>query len=182
MTDHYNEALTEDGYTIETTVIGANREDDWFYFEYSAVIKRNGKLVYSCPSYRMGVGHVDTKKLSVRSGFRWGDLQVAAEHVFNGRTLKVKEVQLSVYQKVVTHFPKALKKPTLADVLNSLVLDGSAYLDAQRFEDWAGDFGYDSDSIKAKRIFEQCDETGRALVQALGRDECERLREFFQDY
>jgi hypothetical protein len=68
--------------------------------------------------------------------------------------------------------------PKLEDVCHSLLMDGAAFFDGQRFEDWAGDLGYSSDSIKAKETFEECDKIGRALSRALSRDELDALREW----
>lgn len=68
--------------------------------------------------------------------------------------------------------------PTVARVLPSLLLDGSAHFDHQSFEDWAGDFGYDPDSRKAEATWKACDETGRKLARAFSASEIEQLREW----
>jgi hypothetical protein len=72
--------------------------------------------------------------------------------------------------------------PKLEDVCHSLLLDGSAFFDGQRLEEWASDFGYSDDSIKAKEIFETCDRIGRDLARALSRDELAGLREWASNY
>ena len=81
--------------------------------------------------------------------------------------------KLAEFQKVA---------PKLADVVHSLISDGSAYFDGQSFEEWAGDCGYDTDSRKAEETYRTCDAIGRALVRGLGRETVERLREAAQDY
>jgi hypothetical protein len=55
--------------------------------------------------------------------------------------------------------------PEVADVLHCLQMD-SANAD-QPFSDWAEDYGYSSDSISAKAIWESCNETRRALQRGL---------------
>ena len=70
--------------------------------------------------------------------------------------------------------------PDPADVLNSLLLDGSA-IDAGDFEDWAGEYGYDRDSIKAEAMYEACVETGLKLRNAFGETLLNDLREAGQD-
>jgi hypothetical protein len=65
---------------------------------------------------------------------------------------------------------------------HSLLSDGSAFFDGHRFEDWADELGYSSDSIKAKETFETCDRIGRDLARFLSRDELESLREWASNY
>lgn len=43
--------------------------------------------------------------------------------------------------------------PTVGDVLESLASDASGAENASSFEDWAGEYGYDTDSRKAERTF-----------------------------
>ncbi|HVT61903.1 MAG TPA: hypothetical protein VHD33_00235 [Legionellaceae bacterium] len=71
------------------------------------------------------------------------------------------------------------KAPEADDVLNCLISDCSVI--DQTFEDWAGDFGYDTDSRKAEKTYKACIKTGNRLLKFLGFplfDElngCERL-------
>ncbi len=58
--------------------------------------------------------------------------------------------------------------PDLADILQSLCLDADALVNHYTFEDWASEFGYDEDSIKAKAIYDQCIKQSRELQQLLG--------------
>ncbi len=58
-------------------------------------------------------------------------------------------------------------RPSIADVLGSLMVDASA-IDHITFEDWADNFGYDLDSRKAERTYNVCRETGARLVEMLG--------------
>lgn len=57
--------------------------------------------------------------------------------------------------------------PTAADVLYCLILDGSYY--SYSFEDWCNELGYDTDSIKAKKVYDKCN------VQGL------KVRKFLED-
>lgn len=72
------------------------------------------------------------------------------------------------------------KPPHAADVLHSLVLDSSAINES--FPDWCENFGYDSDSIKALRTYEQCCATGLQLRDMLGSAGLQTLSELLQDY
>ena len=46
--------------------------------------------------------------------------------------------------------------PELADVLGCLVSDARPIVDGATFGDWAGDFGFDTDSRRAERIYTAC--------------------------
>lgn len=70
---------------------------------------------------------------------------------------------------------KPLQAPDLVDVLGCLVRDADA-LDAARFEDWASDYGYDTDSREAESTYRACLATGVALRAALGNDVLDELR------
>lgn len=70
--------------------------------------------------------------------------------------------------------------PELSGVLYCLLLDAEA-VDHGSFEDWAGNFGYDTDSRKAEGIYRACLETGLKLRAMLGDETIQRLREALQD-
>ncbi|WP_016888676.1 hypothetical protein [Mycobacteroides abscessus] len=46
-------------------------------------------------------------------------------------------------------------RPSAEEVADSLVSEVSAYRDAGSFESWADEFGYDSDSRKAEKLYNQ---------------------------
>lgn len=71
--------------------------------------------------------------------------------------------------------------PDLLDVMHSLLSDISN-VEAQEFEDWAADLGFDPDSRKAERIFEACKETLEYLQRLFSESEIEGLQELFEDY
>lgn len=56
--------------------------------------------------------------------------------------------------------------PSAAEVLDCLAMDASAM--DESFEDWAADFGYDTDSRKAEAAYTACRESGFALRKLLG--------------
>lgn len=58
--------------------------------------------------------------------------------------------------------------PTLEDILQSLRCDVSNM--PCDFEDWAGDFGYDTDSRRAYSMYEECYNTYGQLEDNLGRE------------
>jgi len=68
--------------------------------------------------------------------------------------------------------------PKIEDILYSLQVDSGA-LD-EPFKDWCSNFGYDDDSMKAKKIYEACQEMG-FIYKSLPIDH-EQAAEFFQEY
>lgn len=70
------------------------------------------------------------------------------------------------------------KPPTLDDVLYSLVMDSSAAQES--FEEWCGNYGYDTDSRSALDTYLQCQESYHKLIKA-GID-INKEQERLQDY
>lgn len=58
--------------------------------------------------------------------------------------------------------------PTLADVLDCLALDASGYENANGFEDWARDYGYDEDSRKAEKVWRAIKRGSEQLKRTIG--------------
>ena len=66
-------------------------------------------------------------------------------------------------------------------VVWSLLNDARA-IDYACFEDWADDYGYDSDSRKAEKIYNDCLAIGLKLRAGLGENLMEKLRDTLLDY
>lgn len=65
--------------------------------------------------------------------------------------------------------------PTVADVLNCLASDSAGLENAQGFEDWCADYGYDTDSRKAERTYHVVERTSAQLMTLLGADAYDAL-------
>jgi hypothetical protein len=59
-------------------------------------------------------------------------------------------------------------EPDAANVLNSLALDAAGWENARSFEDWCGEYGYDTDSRKAERTFQVVGRQAAKLKAFLG--------------
>ena len=66
-------------------------------------------------------------------------------------------------------------EPTAADVLDCLASDAAGYENSKSFEDWCGEYGYNTDSRKAHRIFKVVERQAAKLQSLLGRDNYETL-------
>lgn len=79
---------------------------------------------------------------------------------------------------MTVHFsqgPAVAREPELDDVLDSLASDSASYLNARGFEDWAGEYGYDTDSRKAERTFSAVGKQVADLRRLLGQPALEEL-------
>ena len=65
------------------------------------------------------------------------------------------------------------KPPTIEDVMDCLVKDVEAV--DQSFDDWCGEFGYDSDPRKAKRIYRAIHKQREALLDLIEDAELDNL-------
>jgi hypothetical protein len=64
--------------------------------------------------------------------------------------------------------PGLEKMPTLADVLDCLASDAAGFQNAASFEDWASEYGYDTDSRKAEKIYKAVSQQSSDLELILG--------------
>lgn len=72
------------------------------------------------------------------------------------------------------------KKPKVADVLHSLIIESSAA--DENFHEWCENYGYSDDSIRAMNIYKACLETSVALRKHFSPETLRQVRELLQDY
>lgn len=66
-------------------------------------------------------------------------------------------------------------EPKPEDVLECLVSDAQAAGPETSFENFCDDFGYDTDSRKAERVYKACQRTGKHLKRLLGEEAYDTL-------
>lgn len=76
--------------------------------------------------------------------------------------------------------PDKPKAPTNKDVVYSLLMDSSAA--DENFADWCDNYGYDSDSIKALGIYNECCKTAVNLRKTFTSTQLAEMREELEDY
>lgn len=59
-------------------------------------------------------------------------------------------------------------EPTAADVLGCVLLDASGVVRGQTFDEWAADYGYDTDSRRAEALYRRVVEQTDRLRELLG--------------
>jgi hypothetical protein len=179
--ENIEQSLKEYGFSLETSEAspGDNRLD------YGITLKFNGKSVLTT-EYHLGLGFVKIAEVkSERFWLRPGRLTNDEGCMFAAwkkkpyADFKDKALQTAVAVKIAN--AKNLR-PTLPDVVHSLLMDGTAFFDAATFEQWASDFGYDADSRKAEAIYKACDNIGRTLASKIDAETLAKARKLLEDY
>lgn len=120
--------------------------------------------------YHMGIGHVPGFSSMKFTTDVWRDLK---ETFKDGKVSKTRNLFGRTNAVPIL--------PELRDVMCCLLMDASV-LDYSSFEDWANEYGYDTDSRKAETTYRQCIETALKLRNALGDLRLEQLRNAYRDY
>ncbi len=182
-----NAELAKLGFSLTHAVPMPGVDDDreggpgWPHIAYKVTLLYKNKPVLHTP-YCLGVGNVDWKKANPDSVVnRWTDsersliytYQKYPQAVFKDKHLWARvAVKLAIQQKF---------KPSLADVMQSLLSDGEPFFNAQSLEEWAGELGYDKDSRKAESIWKACDAVGRQLANKVDAEALAQASEIVRD-
>lgn len=182
-TSEITSQLNDLGFSLE--VLGnpiGQVKDNWPNIHFSIRLMFRGKIVLESP-YSLGIGHVQPGK------YRTGSLNLhgwtANEESLlmtwqskPNANFKDKQLQADVAAKLA-RIQKV--SPQLEDVVSSLFPDGSPFFNAESFEDWAANFGYDTDSIKARDIYQTCMETGRKLSASIPKEVLSQAQEIVSE-
>ncbi len=187
-TQDRNQLLTDLGFTL-AIIAGPmpNVKDNWPNIKFIISLSYKGREVVQS-DYSLGIGHVTLPEtipnynytFLLKYRFSADEESLLRSWVKRpGADFVDKKLQASVAVKLAI----AQKvKPTLPDVVYSLLSDGTPFFNAQSFEDWAGEFGYDLDSRKAEAIYKICFETGRKIAAVVPVDVRVKTQEIMQDY
>lgn len=159
MTTQVNDqVLTDMGFELQSHLV----KDDFNGIEgqshWSVSISRAGYSGHITSPYSMGCAH---------------------RHYRNGKPINLpygRRVTIATAENNKRTIPN---KPTLTDVLYSLVSDAQTVSYSAGFEDWCADLGYDDDSRSAEKTYRACQDIFFQLRQLGDLDE---LSELFQDY
>lgn len=80
-------------------------------------------------------------------------------------TLRAKGKQLSTY---FSQGYGIAGEPTAESVLEALAFDSAGIENARSFEEWASEYGYDTDSRRAEQIYKICEKQADKLKRFLG--------------
>lgn len=134
--------------------------EEWQCDEWQVTIAYQGKSLTT--TYRTGLGHRKMFRHVERSGSRYWDRQ-----------------RQCYYRDAVDAAESGASKPgdppTVADVLYCLMSEANAV--HMTFEEWCSDFGYDSDSRKAERVFHESVRLGREVYRVFRDTDIRKLTE-----
>jgi len=173
-TKEIEDKLAEMGLSMTTKFIpwsqSRNSKEKFPSLNWKVTLLKNGKE-FLTTDYGAGCGHCPS--YSQRETYDSRQMvKLECEEGFKAKSM------LSIgYVVADKKFPIL---PKFADVMYSLSMDAEVL--EYDFEDWAGNFGYEADSRKAKKIYNDCMEIALKLNRTLGSEGIAKLREMFQDY
>lgn len=191
MTDTFKAAIAEAGLSIKAVFVpfsqsrnavraaGEDPRTDKRGLNWKVTLLRNGREILTT-DYSAGIGHCPAYKLpvkdagSIASIMREGIIALEIEGGF-----AVKKPYEGARSWVADKSRPLL--PNDADVIYSLIRDANT-IDYPTYEEWASEYGYDTDSRKGEAIYQACIEIGLKLRAALGDKMLQNLQEAAQDY
>lgn len=153
-----------------------NKDEKNPSFNYLVTILKNGKEVLTT-DYMMGCAHSPSYK-KVKYNTVYGRKLIAEECE---RGYQLEDSPSGFLYPVNGRTGKKYILPDPVDVIWSLLMD-SDVLNYANFEQWASEFGYNSDSRKGEKVYNECLQIALKLRQAIPDNLREELQELFQDY
>ena len=168
-------AIDELGLTVEYVFIpfsqSRNKGNKDKSLNWQITLKRKGLTVITT-DYSAGTGHCPANALT------WFSPSEKASAI--SRECELGKAQTQNPKLQMKGDGKAIKPDTI-DVIYSLNMD-SDVLSYASFEHWAETFGYETDSRKAEKIYQDCLAIALKLKASIGETGLEQLNEAFQDY
>lgn len=157
----------------------------WQSLNWRVTLLKNGKPVLET-DYGQGVAHCPAHKINVprlSSGVRdrYAERQRESAIAAECETGKIHMRSRWGGGGDVVKTARDVPPPALVDVLWSLSSDAGV-LNASGFDDWAAEYGYDTDSRQAEATYRACLEIALKLRSALGEDGLSALADAGQDY
>ena len=149
-----------------------NAKEKYPSLNYSVSIFKNDRLILTT-DYMMGCAHAPSYSQS-RKDYDYSKLlEWECNNWRKGKyTMSLSQIMGVKDSNILPH---------LVDVMYHLSLD-SEVLNYETFDSWAGDFGYNADSITHQNLYNQCLSIALKLNNGLGSDTLKELREMYQDY
>ncbi|MCR4300686.1 MAG: hypothetical protein NUV51_03675 [Sulfuricaulis sp.] len=141
-----------------------------YSLNWKITISKGGRSITT--DYSAGIGHIPGYKQSWSGRLTVDEFEAIKYACETGKTYRAISLNLGS----IPMGQKPILAPSVTDVMSSLILDASV-LDAGVFEEWAGDYGYDTDSREAERIYKACLDIALKLRSIVGDAGLAALRE-----
>jgi len=170
--------------TMETRFIpfsqSRNKAEKHKSLNWVVTILCNGREVITT-DYSAGCGHCPAYKKPVTRNGKVD--KYAQQSLIDYECEKGMTARASVgFSGLVYAKPGGAKiEPELKDVLYSLVMD-SDVLNYSTFEEWAQNFGYETDSRKAEKIYNECLKIALKVRAGLGQEFLTDAKQAYEDY
>lgn len=146
-------------------------EKPWRSLNWRVTLERNGRA-FLTTDYSQGEGHAPAAKWKGKAYGQQRAIDIEIETGMVAGTLFSDEPRAT---------RKPIAPPSLADVVYSLASDSSV-LDSSGFEDWANEFGYDTDSRSAEATYRACLDIALKMRGAIGEAGLQALRTASEGY
>ena len=161
--------------------------EGWDHFDYTVRIKNlNNNKTLELP-YKCGLGHAhlncDTGRsrefLPARNARQRG-IDCSYRDIIIDKTNGGEWCRLMRRQQPNrTMWHLCIETPSAASVIYSVLMERTH---GELFPDWCDNFGYDSDSIKAREIYDFCQKQEIKLRGVLNNEQTEALEKLLEDY
>lgn len=163
--------IAEAGLTIKAEFIpfsqSRNKKEKHPSLNWRVTVQCKGRDVLTC-DYSQGSAHCPAYK---RKDFGNQKSEAIRRECETGR--RVKNIMASIGHFIQDKEPL---QPTIREVLHSLLLD-SAAINSGGFKEWCSEYGYETDSVKARAVYDECLSHAVALRGAVGPAMFESLME-----
>ena len=157
-----SELLTQWGITFTAIYTGEAKREDWVHDAWVIVFARHRvNPIHERFDFCTGTGRRKIDPIS-------------------SRRIKSMGKMSDRYRKQVLDEYSNPVAPTAASVLYSLLLDSSAA--NETFHDWCDDCGYDADSIKALKTYDQCLGIAKQVGVIFTREQMAQISALLDDY
>lgn len=157
-----NQKLTEWFNEFSAFYTGEGSQDNWKFDGWKITITGPNKKKQTF-DYKAGLGNRNLSAIDKQNlksyGFRYGTI---------------------AYKNYIRTANWVIYKPCAADALFCLLLDADSGL--RTFSEFCNEFGYASDSIKAFKTYQACQETTDNIKSLFNSKQIEELKELLQDY
>lgn len=175
--EQYEEIVQELGLEIKSKFvpfsisINANEEHKTLNWKVTIKSSKNSITI----DFNKGVGHLPYPSTQYVNGYQRRMINEAIESAIETGIAR----KLTLVDKDVKFSPgnAEFPTPTLQEVLYCLTSESDVknYL---TYEQWAGDFGYDVDSRKGEKVYEQCRQQTADFMKLIGSEsKLDKLRE-----